>query len=280
LNPARDGEIVPTSDYPKTKYAAVRADPSAFIFIRAEFALGELAERVAALTGYDPQHLNVVQVSRDFGGGTGILFPNCIPDQTVRGVEIFNLIKSAEGELQAIPPLSKEGTLKESMIAQLRVVEEGTNPQVELSADDLRSVRESLSIALPEAVAPTSSLVPRLKGLIEAVREMETKLRIEPPHNIEGVSDLIKKYLPSFVYYSNYGNLDSEIYLPHVVQNLKRDDLGNKEAGKARTLRVLFRFVRLEPEEILNMGQEVKTLNGRAPTAGPFSSVDMFGLRV
>ena len=27
LNPARDGEIIPTSDYPKAQYAAIRAKP-------------------------------------------------------------------------------------------------------------------------------------------------------------------------------------------------------------------------------------------------------------
>jgi len=42
--------------------------------------------------------------------------------------------------------------------------------------------------------------------------------------------------MPSFVYYSNYGNLDSEIYLPHVIENLKRKGLGTKEEAKARTL--------------------------------------------
>ena len=66
----------------------------------------------------------------------------------------------------------------------------------------------------------------------------------------------VLKTLPKFVYYSEFGNLDSEIYLPHVVQNLQRTDLGSKEAAKARTLRVLFRFVGLEPGEILELGQD------------------------
>ena len=63
------------------------------------------------------------------------------------------------------------------------------------------------------------------------------------------------------MYYSNYGNLDSEIYLPHVVENIEREKnqaLGAKEAAKARTLRVLFKFVKLSPKEILQLGQEVK----------------------
>ena len=214
LNPARGGEIVPTSDYPKTNYAAVRADPSAFEFIRAEFVLGDLADRVAALTGHDRQHLELVQVSRDFGGGIEILFPNCIPPQTVEGADILSLIEGAAGELEAIPPLAKEGTLKADMMDRLRAVGERTNMQAALSADELAVLATELSVVLPETAAATSSVVPRFKQLLEAIREMEIKLRIDPPHKSEVARDLVKNHLPSFVYYSNYGNLDSEyIYL-------------------------------------------------------------------
>ncbi len=71
--------------------------------------------------------------------------------------------------------------------------------------------------------------------------------------------------LPKFVYYSNYGNLDSEIYLPHVIDNLKREGLGQKEIAKARTLKVLFEFVNLKPEEILTLGKESHPA-GQQPT--------------
>ncbi|MEO1664995.1 MAG: AAA family ATPase [Chloroflexota bacterium] len=37
---------------------------------------------------------------------------------------------------------------------------------------------------------------------------------------------------------------------------MKREDLGTREAAKARTLRVLFEFVGLKPEEILELGQD------------------------
>ena len=55
----------------------------------------------------------------------------------------------------------------------------------------------------------------------------------------------IIEQLPNFVYYSNYGNLDSEIYLPHVIENLERTDLGAKESAKVKTLKVLFDYVKL-----------------------------------
>ncbi len=61
--------------------------------------------------------------------------------------------------------------------------------------------------------------------------------------------------LPHFVYYSNYGNLDDQIYLPHVVENMDRDDLGQREAAKTRTLKVLFDLVNLSAEEMLDLAR-------------------------
>lgn len=72
----------------------------------------------------------------------------------------------------------------------------------------------------------------------------------------EAVAKFVRENLPTFVYYSTYGNLDSEIYLPHVVENLRRADLTGKDAARVRTLRVLFEFVKLEPKEILELGRD------------------------
>ncbi len=66
----------------------------------------------------------------------------------------------------------------------------------------------------------------------------------------------ILRIIPKFVYYSDYGNLDSEIYLPHVIANFTRNDLGERERAKTRSLKVLFDFVQLSPEDILRLGKE------------------------
>jgi hypothetical protein len=101
----------------------------------------------------------------------------------------------------------------------------------------------------------------RASQTIEAIEDLEQLLSRPAPEQRDNVFKTVMDAMPKFVYYSNYGNLDSEIYLPHVVENLKRQDLGAKEAAKARTLRVLFKFVRLEPEEILELGQDFKDPN-------------------
>ena len=69
----------------------------------------------------------------------------------------------------------------------------------------------------------------------------------------EKIYDLI----PKFVYYSEYGNLDSDLYLPHVRDNLTRiRDLRDKERMKARTLKILFSHLNLDPDDILSLGAE------------------------
>ena len=72
------------------------------------------------------------------------------------------------------------------------------------------------------------------------------------------LEDVIIKHLPKFVYYSNYGNLSTRIYLPHVVSWLKGGTVSGIDINKdqVRTLRVLFKYVNLQPQEILDLGKD------------------------
>ena len=63
--------------------------------------------------------------------------------------------------------------------------------------------------------------------------------------------------IPKFIYYSEYGNLETDLYLPRVIEDLGRfDSLTGKEKMKARTLRILFGHLNLNPVEIMSLGNE------------------------
>lgn len=81
-------------------------------------------------------------------------------------------------------------------------------------------------------------------------------------YTIEKLRNAVIEEIPKFVYYSNYGNLSSKIYLPHVVKWLHGDTITGVEINedKVRTLRVLFDFVNLKPEEILELGKDPKVI--------------------
>jgi energy-coupling factor transporter ATP-binding protein EcfA2 len=273
LNPAREGEIKPTSDYPKAKYAAVRENPKHFWFIHAHFTTDELVDELVALTNLDKSVLGVVYVAKNFAGQIWINFPNHTRPAFIPLSELQQLLETASLEISAMAQLAKEGILKESILASLNRIKSSITEDEKNDVDSIATMIGTLKAELPEATAATSSIVPRFNLLLETLVTFEQRLKAPLPAEAEGVRELILKNLPKFVFYSNYGNLDSEIYLPHVVENLKRTDLGAREAAKARTLRVLFSFVRLKPEEILELGKDFPTTPQRAPTQDEIDAI-------
>ncbi|MER8842689.1 ATP-binding protein [Mesorhizobium sp. M0913] len=265
LNPAREGELKPTSDYPKGNYAAVRANPGNFRFVAAEFDVSEHAGKLSEMTAVGREYLDVVEVSRYFDGRHEIAFPKHKPQTDAASEEIRKAIEEAKNEIAAISPLAKESSLKPEMLKSLAEANESVKSQERWSSTGIAEVAAKLETAIPETPATTSSIVPRFQQLLDALKAKRGRLTAPRPSEVAEVKEFILSKLPRFVYYSNYGNLDSEIYLPHVVQNLKREDLGAREAAKARTLRVLFSFVTLHPEEILELGLDFKDPQGRQP---------------
>lgn len=78
-------------------------------------------------------------------------------------------------------------------------------------------------------------------------------------YNQDELEKVILKYMPKFVYYSNYGNLSTKLYLPHVIKWLNNEPVQGVQTNKdqVRTLKILFEFVKLQPNEILTLGRDV-----------------------
>lgn len=76
------------------------------------------------------------------------------------------------------------------------------------------------------------------------------------------VPSAVLEIVPKFVYYSNYGNLSSKIYLPHALRWINGEQVTGIETNEeqVRTLKVLFDFVNLDPQEIMELGQDPKVV--------------------
>lgn len=76
------------------------------------------------------------------------------------------------------------------------------------------------------------------------------------------LAQIIVNQMPKFVYYSNYGNLSTRLYLPHVITWLKGGTVSGIEKSdeQIRTMEVLFKFVNLQPEEIKDLGLDPKDM--------------------
>lgn len=270
LNPAREGDISPTSDYPKSNYAAIRDEPESYPFISAEFDASIISSKLRDLTSVPVEQLDKVIVTRYYDGSYSVDFPSFELSPSVDRAVVEAMLGEAKGEINGITSLAKEGSLKAEVI---ELLDRDIIGSVSLSASDFESLIDTIKGSIPSSPAPTSLIVPRLQRLISELDEIAEVTRVEDPSRNNSASDLVIKSIPKFVFYSNYGNLDSEIYLPHVVENLKRKDLGAKEAAKARTLRVLFKFVRLSPADILELGRDFVSPQGHRPTAEQIAEI-------
>lgn len=275
LKPARDGEIQPTSDYPKTMFGAIRNAPGDYYFIEADFSTGAWSAKVAAKAGIAEEAARVVRVTRFFNGEYYVEFPEHNHATKVLRTEILAQIESSARSIETGQALKQEADLQPKIVAGLKAIAAQLPEKDLLAAGDIREIRQKVAALLPEEPAKTSAIVPIAAQLSDKLAGIHSEISAPQPGQREGVVDLVVAAIPSFVYYSNYGNLDSEIYLPHVVENLKRDDLGSKEAAKARTLRVLFNFVQLMPEEILELGLDFKDRSGqnREPSADEIAAI-------
>lgn len=268
LNPAKEGEIDTTADYPRKLFNEFRGKKPQPVFIEAVFApTQELVAELVERTGASADSFEEISVKRRFDGTRIIDFPKAAPARATDAGPVRTLLETARTDLRSATPLKSEAELHGALQdALMRAAGRLTGDIV--SREVLEQIRRALAAALPEEPAKTSVIVPRFRQVLEALDGLVADLSKPAPQQVEGIADLVEEHLPKFVYYSNYGNLDSEIYLPHVIENLKRTDLGVKDQAKARTLKVLFEFVKLSPTEILELGRDFEdTRQNRQPTA-------------
>lgn len=259
FNPARDGEIQPTQDYPRARFNEIRQMESKPVFIETRFETTEaLRAALATATQHPAASFEVVEVARDYDKKYRVSFPGLVIPRTASKANVLDLLTGAQSDIAKIEVQPEESNLAAQMRAALTSAsahcsDVSTN---DISAERLSKVRDTLAAVNTDAAPPTSATAPLYRRTLVAMEELVAKLSVQHPSEREDVRTLVVKALPKFVYYHQYGNLDSEIFLPQVIQNLKRDDLSPSAAAKARTLRVLFEFVRLKAEEILELGKD------------------------
>ncbi len=259
LNPASGGEIVPISDYPKALFATIRNAPEQFQFVTAEFDTGAQAAQLAEMAGIPAAQARRVSVARLYDGGYQIAFPDFVRDSDAahaRALEALTAARDALAELD--DPLQADAA---RLVAVLLIDLNGAEP---VTGNDLRLARNRVAALIPEDPPATSHVIPLLRRLQKSLGQAMAAMIQPDPATRDTLRRAVLERLPRFVYYSNYGNLDSEIYLPHVVENMGRSDLGAKEGAKARTLRVLFDFVGLKASEILELGRDFRELREEA----------------
>lgn len=272
FNPAQEGDIVPTADYPKARFGEIRAAPGKYSFIEVELDSTDVSTEFSELTGYPASELTKLLISRSYDGGYSWEFPDIERPDAVPEKKVIAILDGCITDIEAASTLKGETEFQLELVKALRKRRSEVTGFKSVPRASLVVTQTAIRAVMPAEAMKTSVIYPRAGQAIAAIQDLIDTVTRTLPQAMEGVHDEVIRRLPTLVYYSNYGNLDSEIYLPHVVDNLEREDLGVREAAKARSLRVLFNFVQLEPKEILELGRE--TLDASNPSK-PLSELDV-----
>lgn len=261
LNPANNEPIVPLSDFPRHLYSQYKADKhETDVFIKADFELDpKTSTQIADACSCDPEQVRVTHVQRMYNGQYYISLPYS-QIKTYPKDRFKKLVDDFLKDLHELEAFAKEDYELRNKI-DLTITGLVSNADTdELERVSIESAIEAVKGLLGEFGKKQNLPEPFNKKLLPALNRIIDSFNGKAIETTKEVRQLILKHLPKFVYYSDYGNLDSEIYLPRVIEDLKRNDLTESARAKARTLDVLFKYVKLSPEEIYELGNDRKII--------------------
>lgn len=266
LNPANKEPIIPLADYPRHLYSKYKADShEKDVFIKADFELDEqVRAKIATDCGCDIEQARVALVERQYSGLYHISLPYSKID-AYDEARVNKLITNFTNSLNVTEFFIKEPAELKAKTLDVLSALLPKNDNGKLSKEDVIVIIDKLNKLLGEYGKKQNLPEFFQTNLISQLTKILNSFDGKAITTTEEVRKYILKNVPKFVYYSDYGNLDSEIYLPRVIEDLERTDLTESARAKARTLDVLFQYVKLSPQEIYDLGNDrkqiIKTMN-------------------
>lgn len=262
LHPANGEPIIPLNDFPRHLYSNYKAGGhEKDIFIAADFILSDdLQDEIATELKCNKEQVKRVLVQRRYDGIYHISFPYFKIDSYASD-ELGQLITEFETSLYEQTIFTKEDTVLQKTVKDFFVELKKQLPKESFNIKDV----ETLLASILEFVGSTFGRKKNLPEYFDAslttpIQKILEAFNGKPVETTKEIRQKVLNSIPKFVYYSDYGNLDSEIYLPRVIEDFGRDDLSESARAKARTLDVLFKYVKLSPEEIYELGNDRKII--------------------
>ena len=222
LRPANSEPIVPLDDFPRHLYSQYKADNhSNDVFILADFILADdLQEELATDLKCDKEQIETVLVQRKYDSGYYISFPYTKID-SFDPSRLSTLLAKFNKKINSYEHFIKEDEeLKAS-------VQSFIDNQIEIFSHKESVFYEDIDNFKTEII-DYKKIFGRKKNLPDffdgnLLNPLEFFLNAFKGNTILPTPEIKQKILaslPNFVYYSDYGNLDSEIFLPRVIEDI------------------------------------------------------------
>jgi predicted ATPase len=252
FNPATPEPYKPQQEFPRDRYTRDFRVGGDWPISSLAFALDcAVAKDVAECTGgYVPDE---AICTRYYDGSLKICFTPEIVDHSVESEPVIKGLKTFAHfarRLEAPAADQEEAT----QLLRVALADWATRWQDKLNdIADLRNA-EGVNLLTTLRQESNSHSKPQTADMVEALQEAVNSVleAARKPLASKQAEKIVEGNLPVFIYFENYGMLDSAIYLPRFLEDLKRVP----HDPKIRTINAMFQHVNLTAAEIETLGQE------------------------
>ena len=253
FNPATEEPYNAQREFPRDRFTAEYDDGGDWPVCRVEFELSAefLAELGKRIVGAEIPQKAIL--TRYYDGSLKSEYDPEVLDDPVDPAELVTVLDTfAGGARRLATPAEDQEEETQTLRTRLADWADGKK-EVAVELQDLRT-EEGVELLGQVRQESNDYAQPASADLIEALQRTVDELRgrAEAAPVSEQLAEAIKAELPVFIYFENYGILDSAVYLPRFLEDLD----ARPEESRIRTINAMFKHVRLTAREIYDLGRE------------------------
>jgi len=253
FNPATPEPYNPQREFPRDRYTREFKNPADWPVCSIVFEItGDIQAEIEELVeGKTPPKEAIC--TRYYDGSLKVEFNPAIPDKSVAPEPIIQALESFAStarRLEAPVPDQEEATqkLRTDLASWASDWEQKLKSHDDLRTEEGVELLETLRKDLERHAKPqTADILETLQAAIDPVLEAAQN----PPPG-DRAAHLIEEHMPVFIYFENYGILDSAIYLPRFLEDLEK----TPDNSRIRTVNAMFKHVGLTAQDIAELGRE------------------------
>ncbi|MHB1128120.1 MAG: ATP-dependent nuclease [Bacillota bacterium] len=244
----------PQREFPRDRYTRDFKDGADWPACSVIFEIDEQIKREIETILCSGETPNEAICTRYYNGDLVIQFEPAIRNKTVEPeslIAALNTFASSSRRLETPSPEQEETTqnLRTSLATWASKWQDNLRNQTEFRNQEGVTLLTNLRVESEKQTSPqTADIVEKLLSEINPVLSEAKK-----PPDMEVVAEFIKDRLPVFIYFENYGILDSAIYLPRFLEDLNKAP----NDPHTRTINAMFKHVSLTAQEITDLGREL-----------------------
>lgn len=253
FNPATEEPYVPQREFPRDRFTAEFRDGGDWQVCRVEFKLsGEFRNELEARLGSASIPKKAI-LTRYYDGSLKFEYDTDVPADLIDPNELVKALKEfARGarRLSATPEYPEDELKPQRM--QMADWADG-HVEIAEKLNDLRS-DQGINLLTQARSELNQHAFPLSADLVETLQykvdDLENRAQTMPLR--KQLDEAVEAELPVFIYFENYGILDSSVYLPRFLEDLNT----RPEESRIRTINAMFRHVKLTAKEISDLGRE------------------------